>query len=70
MDIMGKVKRLKSVNAKDYLTIEEAATELGIKPPVLRNYLHSEKMTTYKFKTLTLLSRTEVEAWQKRQRER
>ena len=65
---MGRIKRIKTANDRDYFTIDEAAQELGIKPPVIRNYLHSEKMTTFKFKTLTLLSRQEVEAWKKRQR--
>ncbi len=68
MSSMAKVKRIKKANERDYFTIDEAAQELGIKPPVLRNYLHAEKMTTYKFKTLTLLSRGEVEGWKERQR--
>jgi len=50
------------------LRILRACKELGIKTTAIRNYLYDEKMTTYKFKTMTLLSKTEVEAWKERQK--
>ena len=65
---MNKAKQMKQVNDADYLTVEEAAKELGIKPTAIRNYLCDEKLTTYKFKTLTLVHRTEIEAWKERQK--
>ncbi len=63
-----KVKEVKQINAADYLTVDEAAQELGIKPTAIRNYLSWGKMTTYKFKTLTLIKRDEVVEWKKRQK--
>ena len=65
---MSKARFLNKAKSSDYLTTEEAAKELGIKPTAIRNYLCAAKLTTYKFKTLTLLSRREVEEWKKRQR--
>lgn len=65
---MKSVKELKIADAKDFLTVEEASDELGIKDSAIRNYLYDEKLTTYKFKTLTLVSREEAENWKTRQR--
>ena len=65
---MSKIKELKQVNASDFFTVDEAAKELGIKPTAIRNYLTWGKMTTYKFKTLTMVSREEVENWKERQK--
>ena len=65
---MSRQRHLNKVNEKDYFTTEEAAKALGIKPTAIRNYLYASKLTTYKFKTLTLLSKNEVEAWKDRQR--
>lgn len=65
---MNKVKHLKQASETDYFTVEEAANELGIKTTAIRNYLYDEKFSTYKFKTLTLVSKAEVEAWKERQR--
>ncbi len=65
---MEKVKQLKQVNDTDFFTVEEAANELGIKATAIRNYLYDEKFTTYKFKTLTLVKKDEVEEWKKRQK--
>jgi excisionase family DNA binding protein len=62
------MKRLKEANEADYFTVEEAAHELGIKTTAIRNYLWEEKLTTYKFKTLTLVSKQEVESWKERQK--
>jgi excisionase family DNA binding protein len=65
---MSKPRELKTVNADEYLTSEEAADTLGIKPTAIRNYLHLGKFTTYKFKSLTLLDANEVQRWKSRQR--
>jgi excisionase family DNA binding protein len=62
------MKRLKQANEAEYLTVEEAARELGIKTTAIRNYLWEEKLTTFKFKTLTLVSKQEVESWKERQK--
>lgn len=60
---MSKVEHITEAVAAQYLTVDEAAQELGVKAPVVRNYLSQNKLTTYKFKTLTLLSKREVEHW-------
>ena len=65
---MNKAKQLKQVNDADFFTVEEAAKELGIKPTAIRNYLCDDKLTTFKFKTLTLVQKEEVEEWRKRQK--
>jgi len=65
-----KQRELTQVNAKDFYTTDEAAQELGIKPSAIRNYLWSGDLTTYKFKTLTLVDADEVERWKERQRKR
>ena len=65
---MNKVKELKAANVADYFTVEEAANALGIKPTAIRNYLTWGKMTTFKFKTLTLVDKKEVESWKERQK--
>ena len=67
---MAKITELKKADADKYLTIEEASEELQVKANALRNYLYDGKLTTYKFKTLTLLSRDEVESWKERRRTR
>lgn len=61
-------KELKQPNADEYLTVEEAAKELKIRSGAIRNYLWEGKLTTYKFKTLTLVSKAEIEEWKKRQK--
>jgi excisionase family DNA binding protein len=61
-------KTLKHIHDSEFFTVEEAANELGIKPTAIRNYLCDGKLTTYKFKTLTLLDRKEIEEWKKRQK--
>ncbi len=50
-------------NENDYLNIDEASRFLGISNGSLRNYLSWGWLTTYKFKTLTLLKREELEDW-------
>lgn len=63
-----KEKILKTVNDKDYMTVEEASSYLGVKPTAIRNYLYLDKLTTYKFKNLTLLDSKEVNNWKDRQK--
>ncbi len=63
-----EAKILKTANVKDYLTVEETSIALGIKTTAIRNYLCLEKLTTYKFKNLTLLDSREVNNWKKRQK--
>ena len=63
---MSKTEQLTEARADQYLTVDEASEQLGVKPPVLRNYLYQDKLTTYKFKTLTLVSKVEVEQWKLR----
>jgi len=65
---MTKIEFITEAIANQYYTVEEAAGHMGVKTPVLRNYLYQDKLTTYKFKTLTLLSKREVEAWNGRNR--
>jgi len=65
---MKKVKELKEAITADYFTVDEAARVLGIKPTAIRNYLTWGKLTTYKFKTLTLLGKSEIEQWKEKQR--
>jgi excisionase family DNA binding protein len=60
---MRKTRDLDKVEADKYLTVDEASDYLRVKPTVLRNYLSQDKLTTYKFKTLTLLSKAEIERW-------
>lgn len=66
--IMKKLQQLKQANESDFFTVDEAAKELGIKPTAIRNYLTWDKLTTYKFKTLTLVHRNEVMEWKKKQK--
>jgi predicted transcriptional regulator len=65
---MNKTKTLKQVTDSEFLTVEESANELGIKPTAIRNYLCDGKLTTYKFKTMTLLDKKEIENWKQRQK--
>lgn len=65
---MTKPKQINKPDTGEYFTVDEAAKELGIKPTAIRNYLTWGKMITYKFKTLTLVKKEEVEEWKKRQK--
>jgi predicted transcriptional regulator len=65
---MNKTKTLKQATDSEFFTVEESAKELGIKPTAIRNYLCDGKLTTYKFKTMTLLDKKEIESWKERQR--
>lgn len=48
-----------------YMTVEEAAKFLGVKEGTVRDYLSDRKLTTIKFKSLTLLSKKEVERYKR-----
>lgn len=63
--VMRQLKELKKVNSSDFLTVDEAAMELGIKPTAVRNYLSAGIFTTFKFKTLTLVKREEIDSRKK-----
>jgi excisionase family DNA binding protein len=67
---MAEAKILKKADAESYLTVEEAANELGLKTAVIRNYLSEGRLPAYKFKTLTLLKVEDVEKWKERQKPR
>ncbi|HTY10506.1 MAG TPA: helix-turn-helix domain-containing protein [Bacteroidota bacterium] len=60
---MTKMKELKIVDGSEFFTIKETAKILGIEPNSIRNYLSWGKITAYKFKSLTLISREEIERW-------
>ena len=63
---MIKPTILKTAAADQYLTVGEAAIEMNVKPQTVRNGLTTGIFTTYKFKTLTLLSAFEVREYKKR----
>ena len=65
---MSKTKKIKSASDDIYLSVSEASQSLGVKESAIRNYLYAGKITTYKFKELTLLSKDEIENWRDRQR--
>jgi len=67
---MNKTKRLRQVDDSEFLTCDEAAEVLGVKPTAVRNYLNLAKMTTYKFKTLTLIKVAEIERWRSKQKKK
>ena len=62
---MNKIINLESKDLADYYSVGEAAKFLGITTGAVRNYLCLGKMTTYKFKEFTLLSKREVKAWKR-----
>ena len=59
---------IRTPNDTMYLTVKEAADELGINSQTIRDYLVKGRMKTYKFKTLTLINREEIEKWKERQK--
>ena len=65
---MSRTKHIKSASEDKYLSVSEASNSLGVKESAIRNYLYAGKITTYKFKELTLLSKDEIENWRDRQR--
>ncbi len=67
---MKKGKQLAIADGRVYLSTEEAARALGINPATLRGYLSAGKLTTYKFKTLTLIKIDEVDHRRSSQKKR
>jgi excisionase family DNA binding protein len=65
---MCKMMMLKTVNSAEYLTVDQAAEVLGVRSNTIRNYLYARKFTTFKFKTLTLLRKSEVNEYAKKHR--
>ena len=61
--MIKRPKQLNVASTENFLSTEEAAQFLKVKPTAIRNYLWEGKLTTYKFKTLTLLSIEELRAW-------
>lgn len=56
---------LKEARADDYFSIEEAATYLKLEKGSIRNLLYHHKLTHYKFKTATLISKVEAREYKK-----
>lgn len=65
---MTKMKELKIVDGSEFFTIKETAKMLGIEPNSIRNYISWGKLIAYKFKSLTLISREEIERWKELQK--
>lgn len=61
--IMRKTVELQTANMTDYYSVPEAAGKLRITTGTIREYLRLGKFTRYKFKTLTLISKTELDGW-------
>ncbi len=59
----AKIKRINVASTDDFFTAEEAGDFLEIRPAVVRNYLAEGKLTTYKFKSLTLVKIEELMEW-------
>ena len=68
--IVSMKKKTVIHEAKDtlYFTVTEAAKELGINVQTIRDYLAKGVLKTYKFKSLTLLEKEEIENWKERQK--
>ena len=62
---MATIRHIDRPSAKDYLTPEQAATFLGVRPGSIRTYLYKNELTTYKFHTTTLLSLKELRRWKR-----
>jgi hypothetical protein len=43
-----------------HFSIDEAAKELGVHPGTVLRYMYGNKLTTFKFKGFTLISRDEI----------
>lgn len=63
LNMTAKIKRINMASTDDFLTAEEAGDFLQIQPAVIRNYLAEGKLTTYKFKSLTLIKVEELVEW-------
>lgn len=61
------LKQIDALDATSYLSIPEAARELGITTQTIRNMLYYGTWITYKFKSLTVISRADVTAWKRKQ---
>jgi excisionase family DNA binding protein len=61
-------KELKIADGSKYFTIKETAKILGIEPSSIRNYLSWGQMIAYKFKSLTLISKEQIESWKQKQK--
>jgi excisionase family DNA binding protein len=65
---MKKIENIQTANDAFYSTVKEAAESLKMNSQTIRDYLGKGIFTTYKFKTLTLINKQEIESWN-RQRE-
>ncbi len=57
------MKELKIADGSQFFTVNEAAEILGVQPSSIRHYITWKQMTAYKFKSLTLISKEEIERW-------
>ena len=64
---MRTMKQIDALDTASFLSIPEAARELGITTQTIRNMLYYGTWITYKFKSLTVISRDDVMAWKKKQ---
>ena len=60
--------KIHTITDSDYFTVAEAAAELEINKQSVRDHLTKGNLKTYKFKSLTLLKKEEVESWKERQK--
>ena len=63
---MKTIANIQTIKDSQYLTVKETAEELGINTQTVRDYLTKGVFKTYKFKTLTLIDRQEVEKYKHR----
>ncbi len=66
---MSKTRILNEADEDTFFSVSEASSFLSVKESAIRNYLYERKLTTYKFKGLTLLSKREIEGWKGRKRQ-
>ena len=62
---MKKEKQIHEIKESDYYNVDETAKFLNIDKTAVRNYLSQGKLTTYKFKSFTLVSVEEAKQWKK-----
>lgn len=65
---MKRVIQLANVEAKDFVTVKEAAKSLGMSIQAVRNYLNRGIFVTYKFKGQTLLATGQVVSYDKKRK--
>jgi len=63
---MPTIKTLKSVDNGRYISVMEAAHQLGVQSATVRTYLWLGRLTTFKFKTMTLLDVGEVKQYKEK----